>query len=1330
MRELNEHHSFIGMQTDIAPLKTQPNFLYSARNVRVTSRGDSTMLAITNERGAVNKSMTVFGKYLGHCVIGKYLVVFSIDDNTSCISRYDLSTDSLSRKVVYFGPLNFSKPITAIPFYESETIQKVYWIDGVNQPRFVNVVGDYKRGSEYSTQFDFIQELQLEEEVCIEKQVGTSGYFPSGVIQYCFTYYNKYGQESNIFYTSPLFYISPADRGGRPDESVSNSFKITINKVDRNFKYVRIYSILRTSLDGTPITKRVADIKTDSSITYTDTGMIGDNIDPSELLYKGGQSIIPAAIAQKDGTLFLGNIKLNRQNINESIKDRLKGAISIDETIAGVHYVKENGHWSNQLYGHRSDSQHIGHSCAGFKSGEYYRLGVQFQYKDGSWTDPIYRGDHMVNRRPLILVDTSYVNIIQGTIDSGLTQELKDLGYKKARAVCCFPSELNRHIVCQGVACVTTYQRSKRSSNVLYAQSSWFFRHKNVANYLYPYSGFCPTTSIWGYYDNNPTTIERELEIGAFLDEDNVFTCDSSFYTVHSPDVEFDDSFNYIDFNNTETYTIGNVTPLVTMSDINIQTSSGVAKADAAGFIGKAQTLETNSISKGIGSGYFYEDYIMDDASDGSWVRPYKDFDAPCKWFVYVWQKEGSLNNDYDRPASLGLQTSKLKKKVISNLRCYRTYYSESAPSELMKNSKSSSDIALFNSDQVTIVKSGNKVYQGNVDTVIVPDKGTGKFFIYKEKIHKTTNASDSDVSDNKIKVWNDNINKWENISDADDVGDSIVALTRDKNPIKMRYKSTPHLVVSGFFSSSTASCSMDIVEIFRKNEASDIFGDNSTESLKLNTWLPCGEPVLLGNNEDGSTLYKYSYGDSYCQRWDCLKTYPFSPEDTNQIVEIGSFVLESRINVAGRYDRNKGQVSNLNMTPQNFNLLNKVYSQKDNFFVYRILDDDYYNLDSFPNQVTWTKEKQPGADIDAWTNITMTNTYNMDGTSGKINSINLFKDQLFCFQDTAISTILFNSRVQIPTSDGVPIEISNNYKVDGHRTLSNGIGCSSADLIKVTPNSLYFIDSIANHLYQIGEGLVDLSSKNAVTSLFKDREINRLLYDNINHDLYIVNNEESLCYSELLNQFTSFFDYPDINLIEVYNGKVFTLYQEYFFEMFAGEYNNLLPVPNEREEIVNDYRPWYISFICNGSNNSTQDLDKIFTNIDYRMDLSENEEHKCDLSFDFIRVQNEYQDTQETLLQRLKVLDNSKSYHHKDTNLQKKFRIWRIQIPRSKKWHEYSEEELEKKRSENPQFDETGEYILTMDRIRNTWCKITLKSNGSTNSKAVLHDINVQYYI
>ena len=53
------------------------------------------------------------------------------------------------------------------------------------------------------------------------------------------------------------------------------------------------------------------------------------------------------------------------------------------------------------------------------------------------------------------------------------------------------------------------------------------------------------------------------------------------------------------------------------------------------------------------------------------------------------------------------------------------------------------------------------------------------------------------------------------------------------------------------------------------------------------------------------------------------MKTYPFTSEDENQLVEIGSFMCESRINIDGRYDRNRGQLSNLNMTPQNFNLIN-----------------------------------------------------------------------------------------------------------------------------------------------------------------------------------------------------------------------------------------------------------------------------------------------------------------------------------------------------------------------------------------------------------------------
>jgi len=101
-----------------------------------------------------------------------------------------------------------------------------------------------------------VPSLQLKEDVRVTKKYG-GGTFAAGVIQYAFTYYNQYGQESNIFYTSTLRYISPPDRGASPEERVSNSFDIVVKNVDTNFDYLRIYSIQRTSINSTPICKRV-----------------------------------------------------------------------------------------------------------------------------------------------------------------------------------------------------------------------------------------------------------------------------------------------------------------------------------------------------------------------------------------------------------------------------------------------------------------------------------------------------------------------------------------------------------------------------------------------------------------------------------------------------------------------------------------------------------------------------------------------------------------------------------------------------------------------------------------------------------------------------------------------------------------------------------------------------------------------------------------------------------------------------------------------------------------------------------------------------------------
>lgn len=64
-----------------------------------------------------------------------------------------------------------------------------------------------------------------------------------------------------------------------------------------------------------------------------------------------------------------------------------------------------------------------------------------------------------------------------------------------------------------------------------------------------------------------------------------------------------------------------------------------------------------------------------------------------------------------------------------------------------------------------------------------------------------------------------------------------------------------------------------------------------------------------------------------------------------------------------------------------------------------------------------------------------------VDGNLGPINGLINSNNDLIGFQDKGIFKINFNSRVQINTSDNVPITITNNYKVEGVDYLSRNVG-------------------------------------------------------------------------------------------------------------------------------------------------------------------------------------------------------------------------------------------------------------------------------------------------
>lgn len=1529
-------HLFQGMRRDSHPIRQEKQYLWDAHNIRLTTRDGNTMLSVTNEKSTRNIITFSEGEtYIGHCVIGDYLILLTTgfkrnNENRDIIYRINLSSD-YKTEILYEGTdLNFDAdhPAQMISDYESELIQKIYWVDGLNSPRVINIakpelvypdkngVADpvktalYKEEGSYSSlykdhPFDFIQTMELDEKVSVKRLSSSVGIFPSGVIQYAMTYLHKYGQESNIFYTSQLLYLSYDERGGSPEDRIGTSFEITVQNIDTKFQYIRLYSIIRTSIDAVPVVKRVMDIditdvKEDSNgvteVSFIDTNTTGDTVDPTYLLYVGGKDIVANCIASKDNTLFLGGISYKRRSVYslDIVDESHKLYPSPNPTVAqrpvSISAQNTEYKYANQLSQNTST----------FKNGETYRLGCRFQYKNGEWSEPVYVDDFTYEFKSLMEqgynlgYDGSTLNLgkITGDIDSTLKQKLLDNGYKKVQALIVQPSYKDRSIIAQGILCPTVGNVGNRArGGGAQVQSSWLLRPWSSQSEGGAYSGSIPACennyslpfgkganveiqnmaimlggnqTKMSYYDMTDTSAGESFY--------NAFVVDQYILTMHSPDIEFGDIDNIINSDvNLSLYNVGTVRFDTNKGEIDVQTETPVIDPDASGFLKKSISGDG---ARSLISGLFYEDAMADDEAGGKSVNKHK---SPKLWMTYMWHRTGSLNNDCVRPEGTGTRSSVLKKKSITNFKVSNSTVFKPIGSKL-----DTYDIKSFNSNEVSLVKldayepwtdeiqSFN--YYGNIDTVIPsylqysfvcspssasklsnPDfQLSGQVYVRGEQksfsnlsikgavsvgttvmagssnggsvlgalpyitdatttitnSSSTSGGAEGDPSSDSnttiasegTKVVMVNLQNKASVSvdfndgefsgtvvlneevTADDdktkvpkdfswtingkasytptftkdkteitlgeggnikvtlvtppfngatetvdsgtspgnelVGDFIEALKLSKDSIRMKYKSTPHAVVSikkpldSELEKSGIQGSLILAELRQPVNKNLIYGGKTEEALRNNLWIPAGPALNISDAK-----IEWIWGDTWFQRYDCLKTYPFTFEDINQVTEIGSFYCETRVNIDGRYDRNRGSTS-FNLSPVNFNLINPVYSQLDTFFTSRMFDDDYYKVTDYPSQFLWTGVKSSSSNTDTWTNLHTANSYDMDGSNGKLTAIQSFNDILIGFQDKAISQILFNSRVQVQASDGVPIEIANNQKIEGVRTYSNNIGCQDKFSVITTPMGIYFMDNNSHNLYKFDGQLnnIGLQLGNMywarenywdVTWRYpaQDDKYNgiRLSYDPKYQDIYFTpgadySNREALCYSEQLGQFTSMMSYGGAVMFphraKFYSiapdpDGIMTLWENFPSDSYS--YNNIFG-------IIRDYG---FSFISNDNPNIT----KIFDTVEMRADCYTPNDNRDDnfglLGKDFtytnqtgkpfntIRVDNEYQDTGDVTLD--------------DTNMRKKFRVWRALIPRKKD---------------------------SRERIRNPWAKITLGMKNPDNKMTILHDLNVGYTV
>ncbi len=1218
---VKESHIVTGMSRDSSVSRQNPNLVYDAHNIRITTKdGNNSLMAVTNEKGTKRLEYsgdTIIGTPIGDAILDKYIILFTHTDSPGTgekkdhIYKCEIIGDTADITTIFSGDASFSlqHPIETLPIYENENIQKVYWVDGINQPRVINININDTITDANKDKINFSREVTLAQSFSVKK-FSTGGEFPVGTIQYAFSYFTKFGQESRLIDISPMYYLSPQEGGLDATKIANCSFSITITNPDNSFDYVRLYSLIRTSANAIPQCKVVGDYAIDKSsspspVVITDNGVGGRTYPAASMYFIGGEELIADTLAEKDNTLFLGNIKINRPNVGNIrsnpgntvryyVSEYAKGNIAVgtfNTFIGTVGHVRVGYDQTpgvvptskTKYYDYSPNNNRSSYYVRRFKFRETYRLGFIAQYKNGQWSEPIWVGDPQNTLRPLVGAGEYETGAYTFTVASNLKTALLGAGYKRIAPVVVYPQAHERTCVMQGLLCPTMYNNKDRDDNSPYAQSSWFFRlFHNVAEGEGSY-----------YFHNAPIggsgTSRGEIQC-VDTSQVGMYHMDGNVVTFHSPDIECVDASQNTDLEGLNMRVVGfasasnsdSVTSLhdvARVTDHFIETENVGIDTELSQIIMMRRTGYTSfSMDK-----YCYPLYLdgavanedpdeVKEKTDTVWEGGYSLLNPIMAWIVYPWHRQGSLNNQQAlstklRSLNFNTRTAMLKRNITANAWFTNSFYF--GVETIVQNGIYTPKI--FNYDQLAGVKlsagDASIIYYGNIDKVITSE--IGKYPIYYGWVNSKEDLDVSSISQLSEAAMSDTW--WKKCFFGEGNDDFYTG----SDPVSMKYKSSPHIVIrfkgdlhipmhsndtlGTAFSKETyggAGQGLFIAELTRTVNNNTRFGGKSEQAFIDNNWVRCGDSVSLSS--EGDIVLSYLQGDCYVQRYDCLKTYPFTNEDVNSVIETLSATLETYVNLDFRYDHNRGSGKNVALSPINFNLYNhSAYEQVNNFFTYHGLDYDRFSDGAFPNGITWSLEKHYGEDIDTWTSIDASNIEVLDGAVGKITGLVNFRNDIYAFQDSAFAQLLFNNRVQIPTGDNQPIEITNGMKMQGKRYISTKVGCINKWSIVETPLGLYFNDDYLKSTYVYNGQLTDLSTAKGMKSWMNENCSGEVwdpvsfgsckaFYDKTGRDIYWVYKNTALVYSEIIGQYMSFMDYGKVPLLESVEDNTYAITNNY----------------------------------------------------------------------------------------------------------------------------------------------------------------------------------------
>ena len=1285
---------FEKMNKDVAKSKHSNTLYFDAHNIRVMTNKE--FGSITNEKGtAMSYTLPVIevnpsNKVLNSTSfpISEYNIIHTekVEEKVIIFTHTNNGTDVIflldtdvtpSITVLYIDNLGFTDDtyIESVGINENDQSQKVYWVDGENEIRFINIVDPNLINKEVSDISVNPKATLLDPRVSGSVDGGSH---QSGVIQYAYNLYNQYGAETKVSGLSELTALQNGDQGNPLDAAITKSPVVTIDNIPQNFDYIKVYSIYYSSLNQVP---RIALIYNNEniseSLTITDSNDIIQEVTLNEFNILSNPSIIPKHVSNKDGHLFFGDYKTtkfdveydarafsfekagsswsNSYNHNDDKYNTLTLNSGISSAFGAFLSALPEDHDlipSSRSLGYIFGTNTLGYSgrnvtvkiqygggiATSLKRGETYRIGVVLI----SDKDEESFVKWITDVRIPSAGELGYRGITEGGINlASLNVELKNLPeeVKSYRIVKVKRLDKDKTVKVQGFI-NQTLARTRPSifeflagptdADDLYPD--WFQRtfSNDVSEPSIPLTLSGPNgyKYIRGESVQKPYNFDndkKEVDINSNLQETQnswIYKNLPKYFNLYSdtllnnerlPNANY--QLRYLGMSKLVNKTI-RASFYTSYFPLNNTRLLSKTKYQLPITENKVFNYSFNNINRE----FLFQ--VDSPADSGTPPTFFTDRD-----FFRIENTDGNYFNlitpeIYTFPTTIDGTTVNVNrweyKKIFNNTKFGEIFYSSG-----LVTPQISFLVDLF---KPTYLQGDG--FSTRLENVLLTDFFAGT----TQRRTVTFNSTLSIENDTKFKTISNNSVIFESATLNQTLDDGFAALsTATKTDGTTNFHFTP------------------IVELytFLPNQ----YGGNNYASRQRNTYISMSEKQI----KSATNIINTCYGDTYIGEIPILRVSEANSDYEGTISEIVTYIGESSINNRLRHDLIKNNNGNTTVDLQNSFLYNDVYQQESDLIKSLTKPFNFVEQNRFRSEIIATPKKQLGEFIDNWTKVSINDRITLDTEFGAVTGFAKLKDTLFAFQKDAIAYLAVNPRVQISTSDNIPIQLGSGKLIERYEYITTKSGSLHARSIVSTETGIFYYDLLNYSINRLTSQNEEVTLTKGLYNYFRDFSINHYdeldgtqlvsgFYHNDKEEIYFTFNTATepftVAYNLLSDGFSSFYSFVAPHYFDI-NNRMYSIpdNQNGIWEHQAGDNNYFYDV----------YYPSSITLIAN----EFPDNDKIFDGLTYIMD-TENQlnEDETLVSFNEIKVDTSYQTSNNTPL----VIGS---------NLRRKFRIFRIQLPR-----------------------------------------------------------------